>query len=417
MKILWLINIPLPEASLLMKDEQIPFGGWLVNTSQELIKEDGVELSIAFPKKGISKYKKIIGSRVHYYAFEPVKKSRISNLEFEEIINEVKPDIVHIFGTELAHTLSMVNICKKKDQKFVISIQGLVSIISKHIFSNLPWKVCYGATLRNLLRIDNVAGLKKLFFKRGKNEIEAIERADHVIGRTTWDRACAKQINPDVEYHFCNEILREEFYKHKWDISKCEEYTIFVSQAHYPIKGLHYVLEAMPLILKRFPKAKLYISGKDITKSDSLKDKVLMTYYGKYIKGLIRDLNLENSVEFTGLLDEKKMCKRFLKTNVFVSASTIENESNSLSEAKILGVPSVASYVGGVVDRVEHNKDGFTYQHDAPYMLAHFVCEIFANKELALNFSENARKNALKVHDKKNNTNNLLGIYKKIIHD
>ncbi len=419
MKILWLINIALPEASLLMNEKPSPFGGWLINASKDLAIQDGIKLSIAFPKKGIQNFKKLEGDKITYYAFKPVKdkdKEIIeNNTNFLEIIKEFKPDIVHIYGTELAHSLSMVNACNREKIKIAISIQGLVSVISKHTFANLPWKVVYGATPRNILRKDNVIGLQKLFFKKGKNEIEAIKKVNHIIGRTTWDKAYTSQINPNAQYHFCNETLREEFYKHKWDIKKCEKHSIFLSQAHYPIKGFHFVLEAMLLMLKRFPDTRVYVSGKDITKSDTLKDKLLMTYYGKYIKKLIKDYKLEKSIIFTEPLDEKQMCERFLKSNIFVSASTIENESNSLSEAKMLGVPSVSSYVGGVIDRINHNEDGFFYQHDAPYMLAYYVCEIFSNKDIALKFSKKAREKAMKTHDRETNANRLIEIYRNIL--
>jgi glycosyltransferase involved in cell wall biosynthesis len=419
MKILWLINLPLPEASLLMNEKPSPFGGWLINASENLVEQENIELKIAFPKKGVKKYIKIKGKKITYYAFKPVtdkdKKLIKDNSIFKNIIAEVKPDIIHIHGTELAHTLSMVNMCKKEDIKAVISIQGLVSVIEKHIFNNLPWKVVYGFTLRNLIRRDSVVGLRKLYYKRGKNEIEALKKVNHIIGRTSWDKACTSQINPNAKYYLCNETLRDEFYKHCWDINRCEKYSIFVSQGSYPIKGLHFMLEAMPLILKRFPDAKLYIGGSNITKSDSLKDMLKRSSYGKYVEELIKRYNLSSCVKFTGILDEKQMCDRFLKSHVFVSPSCIENESNSLSEAKILGVPSVASYVGGVTDRIQHGIDGFLYQHDAPYMLAYYVGEIFANDELALRFSAKARERALKINDVTANLNALLGIYKQIL--
>lgn len=418
MNILWLINIPLPEASQLMGEKPSPFGGWLINASKDLANNEDVELSIAFPSNKANKFKELKGEKINYYPFIPVKETDNKVIEynesFEMLLNKLNPDIVHIYGTEIAHTLSMVNTCNKLNVKTVISIQGLVSIIEKHMYSNLPIHAIYGNTLRNLIRKDNVRGLKKLFYNRGKNEREAIKRTNHIIGRTTWDKASSRQINPEAKYHFCNEILREEFYKHQWNINDCEKYSIFLSQGQYPIKGLHYMLEAMPLILKKFPKAKVYISGKNITKSDSLKDKLLITYYGKYIKKTIEKFDLEESVVFTGPLDVEEMCQRFLKSHIFVSPSTIENESNSLSEAKILGVPIVASYVGGVIDRVKHNVDGFHYQHDAPYMLAHYVCEIFKSEDLALKFSKNAREHALQTHDRDENTRKLIEIYEEI---
>lgn len=419
MNILWLINIPLPEASQLMGEKPSPFGGWLINASKDLANKEDVELSIAFPSNKANKFRELKGEKINYYPFIPVKENDnkvIENNEsFETLLNNLKPDIVHIYGTEIAHTLSMVNTCNKINIKTVISVQGLVSIIEKHMYSNLPIYAIYGNTFRNIIRKDNIRGLKKLFRNRGKNEIEAIKRTNHIIGRTTWDKACSNQINPQANYHFCNETLREEFYKHQWDVNDCEKHSIFLSQGQYPIKGLHYMLEAIPLILKRFPKAKVYISGKDITKSDSIKDKLLMTYYGKYIKKMIKKLNLERNVVFTGQLDEKKMCQRYLKSHVFVCPSSIENSPNSLGEAMILGVPSVASYVGGIPDMLKDKEEGFLYQHDAPYMLAQYVCEIFENQDLALKFSKNARERALKTHDRDENTRRLIEIYNEIV--
>ena len=419
MNILWLINIPLPEASQLMGEKPSPFGGWLINASKDLANKEGVKLSIAFPSNKANKFKDLKGEKINYYPFIPVKETDNKVIEynqsFERLLNNLQPDIVHIYGTEIAHTLSMVNTCNKLNIKSVISVQGLVSIIEKHMYSNLPIHAIYGNTFRTIIRKDNVRGLKRLFRNRGKNEIEAIKRTNHIIGRTTWDKACSKQINLDAKYHFCNETLREEFYKHQWDINDCEKYSIFLSQGQYPIKGLHYVLEAMPLILKKFPQSKVYISGKDITKSDSIKDKLLMTYYGKYIRKMIKRLNLERNVVFTGPLDEEKMCQRYFKSNVFVCPSSIENSPNSLGEAMILGVPSVASYVGGVSDMLKHKEEGFLYQHDAPYMLAHYICEIFENKDLAMRLSKNAREHALKTHDRDENTRRLIEIYRDVL--
>ncbi|WP_036697529.1 glycosyltransferase [Paenibacillus sp. FSL R7-269] len=419
MKILFLINVPLPEASLLMNEKPSPFGGWLINVANNLSSLPNVELTIAFPKLKVKEYIKIQGKDILYYAFEPVKeknkKKMNFNPTFEKIIDEVKPDILHIHGTELAHTLSFINVSINKNIRTIISIQGLVSVIAKHIFSNLPFRVIFGATLRNILRKDNVYGLYKLYLKRGKNEIEALKKVNYIIGRTTWDKACTSQINPNAMYYMCNETVREQFYNYQWNKKQCEKHSIFLSQAHYPIKGLHYVLEAMPLILKRFSDAKLYISGKNITQADMIMEKLQLTYYGKYIKKIIKRNNLERSVFFTGLLNEEEMCERYLKSNVFVCPSAIENSPNSLGEAMLLGVPSVASDVGGVSDMLTHKKEGFIYQADAPYMLAHYICEIFANDEIASLFSERSRKRAWNTHNREKNISMLQEIYNSIL--
>lgn len=419
MKILWVVNIPLPEVSLLMNEKPTHLGGWLINASENLSNKIGIKLFIAFPKKGIKTMKHIKGKKIEYYAFKPVNENNLNEINnnniFEDLINEINPDIVHIHGTELPHTISMVNICRKQNIKSVISIQGLVSIISKHIYANLPFKVIYGSTLRNILKKDSVAGYKKIYEKRAKYEIDAIKKVDNIIGRTTWDRACTLQINQNVNYHFCNETLRKSFYERKWNIDKCEKYSIFLSQGQYSLKGLHYIIEAMTLIRKEFPKSKVYIAGNNIIKSDNLKDKLQITYYGKYINKKIKENNLQSNIIFTGPLEEKKICERYLKSNVFVCPSSIENSPNSLGEAMLLGMPCIASYVGGIPDLLNDKKDGFLYQVDAPYMLANYICEIFRDRELSNKLSENARLRALDIYNEEKNCNALISIYKNII--
>jgi glycosyltransferase involved in cell wall biosynthesis len=140
-----------------------------------------------------------------------------------------------------------------------------------------------------------------------------------------------------------------------------------------------------------------------------------MTYYGKYLKKIIINLRLEKHVIFTGLLSESEMCQRYIRSHVFVCPSSIENSPNSLGESMILGVPSVASFVGGIPDMLKDKEDGFLYQHDAPYMLAYYVCKIFEDDDLALKFSTNARKRALRTHDISQNTKRLMDIYDEII--
>lgn len=418
MNILWLTNIAIPEASLLMNEKPTPFGGWFTSASDALANKDDIKLSIAFPKKGLNDVLVLKGNKITFYAFPPVKEKDIrlnkQNRYLKKILNEAKPDIVHIFGTEFAHTLAMVNVCREKNIKVVISIQGLTSIYAKHYMACLPAKIQKRFTIRDFIKQDNLKQQQNKFIKRGLLEIEALQKVKHIIGRTTWDKACSSQINPDAQYYFCNETLRDEFYKHTWDIKKCEKHSIFVSQGSYPIKGLHFMLEAMPLILKHFSGTKLYVSGQNITKSDTLKEKIKRSSYGKYIKELIEKYNLKQCIIFTGILDEKQMCERYLKSHVFVCPSSIENSPNSLGEAMILGVPCVASNVGGVTDLLKHREEGFVYQTDAPYMLAYYVCEIFSKEKVALKFSKNGREQAQRTHNREIILKTLLDIYNKI---
>lgn len=411
MKILWLTNIIIPQIEKLSASKASNFGGWIVSLCDDILENKDIQLIVCSPHLSNNLIK---GSNDNFsfYCFSK-NNSKRQFRQFEEIIKNELPDVIQIFGTEYIHTLNMVNICEKLGMidKVAIHIQGLVSIYSKHYTAFLPNNVVNDFTLRDLIRRDNIKMAQKRMAKRGPFEIEAISKVKHIIGRTDWDRACTSQINPTASYHCCNESLRGEFYNHNWKYENCERNSIFLSQCSYPIKGFHLMLEAMPLILKEYPDAKIYTTGKNLFNL-SFEDKLKMNSYQKYIIEQVRKYKIEENIKFVGFLSEKQMIEQYLRANVFVSASSIENSPNSIGEAMLLGVPTISSDVGGVKNLMEHNKEGYVYQSDAPYMLAYYVCEIFRDKQLAQEFSKNGHEHALKTHNRENNMKTLLSIYK-----
>jgi len=419
MRILWITNQATPLIASKIGINIGHGGGWLVELSRQLSANHDIELCIAFPISKSKKLLKGIVDNIHYYAV-PFKKDKTkfhsSDVgKFEAIIREFQPDIIHIWGTEYIHSYCAMLACKNFNllENTVVSIQGLVSIYEKHFYGFIEKKHVNKFTIKELIKRNNLVKQKKDFVKRGKYEIETLRMARHVIGRTDWDKACSTQINPHVRYHFCNETLRKQFYNKKWDLEKCERHSIFVSQSQYPIKGLHIVLEALPTILERYPDTVVYTTGKNRL-DRSIKSILKEGTYDKYLKSLIRKYSLENHIVFLGDLNENEMCDRFCKSHVLVSASSIENSPNSVGEAMLLGVPVVASDVGGVKNMLTHGEEGYVYQADAPYMLAYYVCRIFEDDKIALKFSRNARKHAQKTHDRKENLANLLMIYREI---
>ena len=109
------------------------------------------------------------------------------------------------------------------------------------------------------------------------------------------------------------------------------------------------------------------------------------------------------------------MANRLLKSNVFVQASSIENSPNSLGEAMLLGVPCIASNVGGTSTMLKDKEDGFLYPFGDYALLAYYIDQVFKNNDYALKFSKNSQKHANITHNKKTNENCMIEIYKKII--
>ena len=335
---------------------------------------------------------------------------------FAEELRSFNPDIIHIWGTEYGHTLAMINAAEATGylDKTVISIQGLCSVIAKHYCEGVPYEVQRSNTFRDFVKRNSLRDQQKKFAMRGEMEKKALQKARHVIGRTDWDKACTTQLNPSVRYHFCNETLRKEFYDGDWSYSACEKHSIFCASGEYPVKGMHYVLEALHIVSQAYPDVKVTFSGASPFPRKDILEKLRYSVYAKYLYKLMDKYVLRDKVEVSGFLGAEQMREEYLKANVFVSASTIENSPNSLGEAMILGVPCVASDVGGVTNLLSHKKEGFVYQSTAPYMLAHYIMETFAMQDAAEDMGKAAKQRAAITHSPKTNCKRLLEIYENI---
>ena len=261
----------------------------------------------------------------------------------------------------------------------------------------------------------SMLGLKKHFKQKGESEKEYIRCARYIIGRTLWDKTHVKTVNPNVEYFHCDETLRSSFYDTEWKYKNCNPHTIFFSQAATPLKGFHMLLKALPIIKREFSDVKVRVAGSNIIRNHGFKNKIRQSTYAKILDKLIKKYDLTDNISFTGILNEEKMVQEYLNANVFVCASSIENSSNSIGEAQILGLPCVCSYVGGTPSIVEDGKTGILYRFEEYEMLAHHIMEVFKNKELANNIGNESRAVALKRHDALKNTKETFEIYNKII--
>lgn len=422
MRVLWLCNIMLPAIARELGMAASNKEGWLTGLAGQLIQkrqENHIELGICFPvgKGGVPVRGTAGGVRFFGFA-EDTGKPECYDKGLESrlltILEDYRPDVVHIFGTEFPHTLAMTR-CVKDKARILIGVQGICSKIADFYTADLPKAVVRRFLIRDILRWDNIAQQQKKFVKRGRMETEALRNAGHITGRTAWDREAIAVLAPEAVYHSMNETLRPEFYTKRWRLAECEKYSVFLSQGNYPVKGLHYLLLALPDILKQFPETKVYVAGDEITRYCTLKEKIKIGSYGKYCLKLIKDGGLTENVVFLGKLNSGEMCRRYVKSHVCLSASSIENSSNSVGEAMLLGMPTVSSAVGGIPSMLEHEKEGLLYPHKDKDALAACICRMFADDAFAVSCGENAAKRAAVTHDPDTNYRRLVEIYEEIV--
>lgn len=392
-------------------------GGWMYSSAKHMLEiKPAMNLAIATVYKG-SQFQKHIVSGVIYYLLplhgkDPRRYHSHLEALWKAVTADFQPDLVHLHGTEFPAGQALIKACP--NVKAVVSVQGIVSVIDRYYLGGMRfWDILRNITFRDVVRWNNLWQGQHDFAIRGRYERKTMRMVRHIIGRTSWDKVHAYAINPLAKYHYCNETLRDEFYKHQWRYEDCEKHSIFLSQAHYPIKGLHKVLEALPLVLREYPDTIVYVAGEDIRKLGSFENRIRRSGYGQFILRLIQKLKLAEHVVFLGALNEKDMCLRYLKSNLFVCPSAIENSPNSLGEAQLLGMPCLVSYVGGVPDMIPTDNCGIMYRFEEVEMMAYHICKWFENSK-SFDNSE-MRRMAKERHNQIANTKQLIGIYKDIV--
>lgn len=448
MKVLWLCNVVLPIAAEQLNMAGSNKEGWISGLLGSVLRnqeENDIRLTVAFPvqagaqPKGFSTGRRTVrayGTSFDCYPFfEDVRNAEKYDAGLEgqlrELVEEVQPDIVHCFGTEFPHTLAMCRVFPKK-KRLLIGIQGLCTLCAQCYYADIPKRVIRTVTLRDWLRRDSLRQQQQKYVLRGRMEREAVSLAGNITGRTDFDRKYTTQWNPNAEYYTMNETLRPEFYGPVWRRSECIPHSIFVSQGDYPLKGLHYMLFAMPAVLEKYPDAVLYVAGDSLVEYKTLKQRLKISAYGRYLRSLIRDGGLKERVVFLGRLNAEQMRDRFLRSSLFVCCSSLENSPNSLGEAMLLGVPCVGADVGGIPSIFSNGEDGILYEgykidknnacdNDEKQLkfiskaLADAVFKMWKDIEKMEEFCRFARNHAEKTHNNDQNYHRLMEIYANII--
>lgn len=405
-RIMWLCPTPLSE---IQKELGVrTYGaGWLQGISDQLRRRQDIELHYAFPQRKTKKLWRKEQNNIMFWGFYN-NSSKGYQLDAERrkrivaLINQIRPDIIHIFGTEEAHARECVEVAPDAI-KVLVSTQGLLSEYAKAYAKKIPiWN--------RLLRVGPAGSLLEeqwQFFRGGCNERAMLMQTQNVIGRTIWDKRCVQKLNPKCRYFYCSETLRAPFYEGRWDIGTANRHSIYVSQAHYPIKGFHVFLKALTEVIKHYPDTQVYVAGgKEAFQTDNA--------YGRYIDRLMTQHDLHNRIHVLGPLAAEEVKAQMLSSHVMAMPSLMENSPNSMGEAMLLGTPVVAAKVGGVPSLARHEKEALLYSNHSAAKLAECIERIFANDDLAQRLSQGGRKRAAKLYDRAGNLEQLLKIYETV---
>lgn len=386
-------------------------GGWISSLEQIVRTEPTIDLGIAFmfPKSDF----KYIKDGVVYYPITINAPSMLQRFLCKDnkrdfiayclrIIDDYKPDLIHIFGSENDFGL----LCQHTDIPIVIHMQGCLPPYYNALFpvgmnkydflftKGLSWRRC-------------LIGLRSepSFRKKAKQEIETIQHCRYFMGRTEWDRGLVSLFNPNAKYFHCEEALRDSFLKtnKRWSFPKGNKVRIISVISNPWYKGVDLILKTANL-LKRFTELdfewKIY----------GIKD--ICFYENKYkIKAS------KVNVITMGTASKDELVDALCSSTLYVHPSYIDNSPNSVCEAQLLGLPVLATNVGGLSSIIKDGETGILFPANAPYTLANLIKELSSDEKRCNLLSQKSIEQATKRHNSDAIHKTIVNIYNSIIND
>lgn len=169
-----------------------------------------------------------------------------------------------------------------------------------------------------------------------------------------------------------------EIKNYKFKLRRSIDPTLLYVRAFAHLYNPTMAIYVLNLIKKEYPKAKLCMIGP--IKDDSFEK----------TKKLVKELNLQNDVEFTGVLTKDDWHKRSEEFDIFINTTNFDNTPVSVMEAMALGLTIISTNVGGMPFLINSGVDGILVEKENPKAMANEIIKLIKECNQAL--AKNARK-------------------------
>lgn len=142
-----------------------------------------------------------------------------------------------------------------------------------------------------------------------------------------------------------------------------------------PEKGHRYLIEALNLLSQRDVAWRCTFLGEGELEAE--------------LRALVAEYGLSEQIAFPGFCED--VFSVLFTADVFVLPSLHESSPNALIEAMGIGMPCIASDVGGIVDLIEAEKDGVRVPPQEPEALATALHRMLTDSDFASALGRNAR--------------------------
>ena len=412
MKIVWLCN------SKFSSDKIKTTGSWLQPLCEQLSQIEGNELYNITEYVGSTIIREDI-QNIQQWCLPQDKHAKnnhqIASDEFcrdvADIIDSIKPDIVHIWGTETIYP----SIYNKGYIKYpcLLEIQGLLSSYYHFYYGGLTFKeILKCMHLKEfILPWRCLPSKRSVFKKRGITECESINKFKNIAVQSNWTLEQLHNINTDFNVYYSMIMLRKPFYEaEQWKYKQTDAPIIFTTASGaIPYKGMQIALKALALIKKNYPKATLRIAG------NMHIGNLLQDGFSIYINNLIHKYSLEDNVVLLGSIDASQIVDELQRCNVCLIPSFVETYCLAFAESMMVGVPTVVSYAGAMPELAKDKDEAVFYNSNDIISCSQRIIEIVTNKDLSEHLSAKCRERRIIENDISLVVSNQMNVYNKIL--
>lgn len=386
-------------------------GGWIASLEQIVRRNKDIELGVAFYLG--NEYNVYDNSGVRYYTLPNDGRDILSKwirpelaehrvMRYLNVIADFKPDVIQIFGSENDFGL----ICSKTEIPVVIHIQGSLPPYHNALFpvGMNRYDFLFGRGLTWRRRLIGWRS-EPSFRRKAAVEVQTLKNCRYFMGRTEWDHNIVRLFNPAATYYHCEEALRDSFInKDKiWQGFRDGKFFIVSVISNPWYKGVDLILKTAKLLTENSRHA---FEWRVYGVSD------IRFFEKKY--GISAD---NVNVKIMGSVGKDELVDALCTSSVYVHPSYIDNSPNSLCEAQYLGLPVLATNVGGISSLIDDGRTGTLFPANDPYTLVSKLILLFENQDKACSMGREARTEAVYRHNPERIGHRLAEIYQFILQD
>lgn len=123
------------------------------------------------------------------------------------------------------------------------------------------------------------------------------------------------------------------------------------------------------------------------------------------------------NIKIGGIITAEQLIDNIIDADIFIHPSYIENSPNTVCEAQLLGIPVIATHVGGTASIINHKNNGVLVPANDIFAIATYTLRLCTDINFATCISQNGRQTALKRHLPKQIVDDVISIYQEILQE